>query len=140
MHLAVNVYESMVLFDSGKYHHDADKLVGYVHKVLERHGAEILASRPWDERRLAYPIRRHKKGMYYLLYFRAEGKSLASIRHDFALNESILRTLILRVEPKLVDTMLALARDEHALAIQAAGLADTPEEAPEAAELAGDLP
>ena len=30
----------------------------------------------------------------------------------------ILRTLILHIDPKLVDTMLPLARDEHALALQ----------------------
>ena len=35
-------------------------------------------------------------------------------------NESILRMLILQIDPKLEETMLAVARDEHALALQAA--------------------
>ncbi len=78
----------------------------------------MLASRPWDERRLAYPINGHKKGLYYLTYFRSEGKNIASIEHDCSLNETILRSLILKVDPKHVDIMLQLARDEHAVALQ----------------------
>ena len=65
-------------------------------------------------------IRGHKKGLYYLTYFRSEGKTLANLEHDCALNEMILRMMVLKVDPKLVDTMLALARDEHALALQVA--------------------
>jgi small subunit ribosomal protein S6 len=85
---------------------------------LERNHAEILASRPWDERKLLYQIKNHKKGLYYLTYFRSEGKNLINIERDCALNELILRQLVLKIDPKLVDTMLALARDEHALALQ----------------------
>jgi ribosomal protein S6 len=64
--------------------------------------------------------------MYYLIYFQSEGRNLIPLEQDFRLNEAILRTMILRIDPKLVDTMLALAKDEHALAVQAPGLADEP--------------
>jgi hypothetical protein len=52
------------------------------------------------------------------MYFRTEGKNIATLERDFALNEMILRALILNVDPKLVDIMLQLARDEHAVALQ----------------------
>lgn len=123
--MSANVYECMLLLDSGKYNSDAAGVVGNVHGILEKHQAEILVSRPWDERRLAYPVSGHKKGMYYLMYWRCAGKQLRPIEQDFHLNESILRTLTLKVDPKMVDTMLAVARDEHAgVAVQAPGLRD----------------
>jgi small subunit ribosomal protein S6 len=125
--LPANVYECMLLLDSNKYASDANSVVNQVHGLLEKHHAEILASRPWDERRLAYPVNGHKKGTYYLIYFRSDGKNLRPLEQDFALNETMLRSLIIRVNDKLVDTMLALARDEHALAVQAPGLAEPPE-------------
>jgi small subunit ribosomal protein S6 len=89
--------------------------------LLEKHGAEVLANRPWDERRLSYPIGKHKKGLYYLTYFRMNDdkvKNLQELQRDVGLSELILRSLVLKVEPKMVDTMLALAKDEHALALQ----------------------
>jgi small subunit ribosomal protein S6 len=85
--------------------------------ILEKNNAEVLVKRPWDERRFSYPINNQKKGLYYLTYFRAEGKSIAAIERDCALSEMILRMLVLRIDPKLVETMLALAREEHAVAL-----------------------
>jgi small subunit ribosomal protein S6 len=116
----------MVLFDSNKYAGDREGVVNHVHGLLEKHHCTVLASRPWDERRLTYPIGNHKKGMFYLIYFQAEGKSLVPLQSDIHLTESIIRTMILKIDTKLVDTMLAMAKDEHAYALQAPGLADEP--------------
>src|SRR5437588_12673199 len=116
--MAVNVYECMFLLDTNKVAGDVNAAAQQIQTVLERNQAEMLASRPWDERRLAYPVNGHKKGLYYLTYFRTEGKNVAPIERDCALNEMILRTLILHVDAKLVETMLAVARDEHAVALQ----------------------
>jgi small subunit ribosomal protein S6 len=118
----------MFLFDTNKVAGDVPAAAKQIHAILERNAAEVLASRPWDERRLAYPIKGHKKGLYYLVYFRTDAKTLINIERDVALNEMILRSLVLRVDPKHVDTMLAIARDEHALALQVA-----PEPPPETA-------
>ena len=115
--MAVNVYECMFLLDANKIAGDVHAAQTQLHGILEKHSAEILASRPWDERRLAYPVDGHKKGLYYLTYFKLEGKKLVDIEQDVALNETILRSMVLRIDPKLVDTMLAIARDEHATAL-----------------------
>jgi small subunit ribosomal protein S6 len=116
--MPANVYECMFLLDTNKVAGDVPTASKQLHSLLERNHAEVLASRPWDERRLAYPINGHKKGLYYLTYFRSDGKNITGIERDCALTELILRTLILKVDPKHVDIMLQLARDEHAVALQ----------------------
>jgi small subunit ribosomal protein S6 len=116
--MPANVYECMFLLDTNKVAGDIPGAAKQIHAILERHHAEVLASRPWDERRLAYPIRGHKKGLYYLIYIRVDGKEITSLEQDLILNEMILRYLVLHIDTKLVDIMLALARDEHALALQ----------------------
>jgi small subunit ribosomal protein S6 len=112
--MAQNTYECMVLLDTNKVSGDMPAAVQQLHTILEKNQAEVLASRPWEERRLAYPVKGQKKGLYYLTYFRSEGKSLVNIERDVSLTELILRSLVIRIDPKLVDTMLTLARDEHA--------------------------
>ena len=126
--MAANVYECMLILDSNKYNGDPTGVVNQIHSVLERHKCEILASRVWDERRLTYPVSGHKKGTYYLIYFRGDGRNLREVEQDFHLTETILRFLNLQIRKQLVDTMLAVARDEHALAIQTPGLTEEPTE------------
>jgi small subunit ribosomal protein S6 len=116
--MPANVYECMFLLDPTKVAGDVPNAAKQIHAILERNHAEVLASRPWDERKLAYPVGGHKKGLYYLTYFRTEGQNLRTIEHDCSLNEMILRALVLKIDPKLVEIMLQVARDEHALALQ----------------------
>src|ERR1700751_5838473 len=115
--MAANVYECMFLLDTTKVAGDVPGADKQLRALLERNHAEVLVSRPWDERRLAYPIKKHKKALYYLTYFSAEGKSLRGIEQDCHLNEFVLRQLVIRIERKLVDTMLSLAKGEHAVAL-----------------------
>jgi small subunit ribosomal protein S6 len=110
----------MFLLDTAKVAGDVPGAAKQLHTLLERNQAEILVSRPWDERRLAYPVAGHKKGLYYLIYLRTQGSNIDKIEQDCHLNEMILRQLILKVAPKLVDSLLAVARDEHALALHTA--------------------
>src|SRR5437764_1386792 len=115
--MPANVYECMFLLDTNKVANDVPGAAQKLHALLERNHAEVLASRPWDERRLAYPIKNHKKGLYYLIYFRTEGPNVVGIERDCALNEMIIRMMILHVDEKLVEPMLAVARDEHMAAL-----------------------
>src|SRR3954469_13935322 len=115
--MPANVYECMFLLDTTKVAGDLPTADKQLRTILERNHAEVLVSRPWDERRLAYPIKKQKKGLYYLTYFSAEGTALAGIDRDSHLNEVILRHLPIRIEPKLVETMLSLAKGEHAVAL-----------------------
>ncbi len=111
--MPANVYECMFLLDTNKVAGDQPAAAKQLHGILEKHSAEVLASRPWEERRLSYPVKGHKKGLYYLMYFRTDGKNIDPIERDFQLNETVLRSLVLYVDPKMVDAMLEVARDER---------------------------
>lgn len=110
--MAVNTYEGMFLLDSGKYASNPDGLAKDVLGILEKSGANVLASRPWQDGKLAYPIDGHKKGLYFLAYFSMDGTHLPEVLRVCKLNESIIRQLILKVEPALVEPLLAMATGE----------------------------
>jgi small subunit ribosomal protein S6 len=112
--MPANVYEGMFLLDTNKVAGDENNAAKQIQTILDRNQAELLVSKKWDERRLAYPIGNHKKGLYYLTYFRTDAKNITGIEHDSALSEMVLRSLILKIEPKLVDAMLTVARTDGA--------------------------
>jgi small subunit ribosomal protein S6 len=115
--MAANVYECMFILDTSKVAGDVAGVDKQLRTTIEKNGAEVLVSRPWDERRLAYQIGNQKKGLYYMTYFSCEGKNVVNIERDCALNETIMRMMVLKIDPKLVDTMLTLAKGEHATAL-----------------------
>src|SRR4051812_24393322 len=96
----------MFLLDSTKVAVNWDEAVQQVHDILTKHNSEIIASRQWDERRLAYPVEGQKKGTYLLTYFKTDGSELKEIVADCHLSDLILRELILKVHPKLADHLV----------------------------------
>jgi small subunit ribosomal protein S6 len=64
----------------------------------------------WEERRLAYPIRGHKKGTYWLTYFRIEGARIGPMTEEAQRDDNFLRQLFLKVDPRIVDTLVSHAQ------------------------------
>jgi small subunit ribosomal protein S6 len=77
-----------------------------IERVMKRAEAQVIVSRKWDERKLAYEIEGRKRGCYVLTYFRANPSKIAAIQRDFELSESILRGLVLSAEGLTEEQML----------------------------------
>jgi small subunit ribosomal protein S6 len=110
--MAAAVYECLFLLDSNRYARDPHGLPNQINELIGKIGGEILVSRMWAEQKLAYQIKGHKKGVYWLTYFRADSQKLTAFNRACQLNENILRHLALRVDPRLVQTLVAHASGE----------------------------
>jgi small subunit ribosomal protein S18 len=93
----VPTYEGMFLLDSGLVAQDGEAAAKLVLDLIERYGDKLVLSDMWDERKLAYTVKKHRRGSYYLAYFEASGDAPQRIRNDVELKEGILRCLIMRV-------------------------------------------
>ena len=108
--MAQNVYEGMFILDSNQYGRDPEGVSGQILQMIQRAGGEMLVSRLWEERRLAYPIKGQRRGTYWLTYFRLESGRLGEVHRQYQLSETILRALVLRIDPRIVDAMVAHAQ------------------------------
>ena len=107
----MNKYEGMFLLDHGKVKNNVEKGIDEVKSVLEKHQATVHEIGKWDERKLAYEINRQKRGSYVLVHFEASGDAVDEIRRECALNEVILRNLLIRLESKFPPFMTATEID-----------------------------
>ena len=105
-----NVYEAMVIFDSNRYARERAGMSAEVEKMIQAEKGEVIVSRLWEERRLAYPINGQRKGTYWLIYFRGPSSMLTALNREWEINEGILRHLVLKVHPHLVDVVLEHAK------------------------------
>ncbi len=108
--MAANVYEGMFILEANRFGRDPEAISGQIPAMIEKLGGEILVSRLWEERRLAFPIKGQRKGAYWLTYFRLEGGQLADLRRQCRIADDIVRTLFLKVDPRIVDTLVAHAQ------------------------------
>ena len=105
-----NVYEAMIIFDSNRYARERAGMPAEVEKMIQAGAGEVLVSRLWEERRLAYAINGQRKGTYWLIYFRGPSSMLTALNREWEINEGILRHPVLKVHPHLVDVVLEHAK------------------------------
>ena len=112
-------YDCFIIFDSNKFNRDPGGVSDKVHKCIEELGGEILASRLWEERRLAYPINGQNKGTYWITYFNIDTSKLTEFNRSCRLDENILRHLVLKVDPRLVEPLVShtLGKAEKPVAV-----------------------
>ena len=104
-----NVYECLFILDSNRFARDPNAVDTQITEMIERRGGEVLISRRWNEQKLAFPINGQRKGTYWLSYFRIDSNEVVHFERACRLNEHVLRNLTVKVDERLVDTLVAHA-------------------------------
>lgn len=89
-------YEAMFVMDAAMGTPDAARKP--IETLFGRAEANVLALKPWDERRLCYEIAGRKRGLYMLAYFTMAPDRVEEFENDCQLNDDVLRVLVLRRE------------------------------------------
>jgi small subunit ribosomal protein S6 len=87
------LYEGLFLVDPGFANKDPEAAIALCRNVLEKHGATVIRAELWAEQRLAYEVRKNKRGAYILTAFRAETLKMQEVELECRLTERILRYL-----------------------------------------------
>lgn len=118
--MAQTIYECLFILDSNKYARDNAAASSHVNGLIEKSGGEVLVSRLWNEQKLAYPVNGHRKGTYWLAYFKMEGPKLSEFKRSCELSETILRSMVIKPPAKLADVLVEHARSGGAVLSRAA--------------------
>lgn len=118
----MNGYEFMFILDPTLDDTASLAVVERVEGIVKGQGGEIVSLKPWERRRLAYPIGGHHEGLYILCYFDAPPASIRGIESRVRLAEGVLRFIVLRTdkETRERDQAADLRRREERAARAAA--------------------
>ncbi len=91
--IRTGTYEGMFLFGAGAAQ-DVNGAQNTVRGMIEKHGGQILVLKRWDERKLAFELKKQKRGVYIIAYFKAPTGAITAIDREVRLSEDVLRVLI----------------------------------------------
>ena len=82
---------------------DAKKaLVERFNEIVTSNGAEIIESKEWGKRRLAYEINDLREGYYQIVKMNADSKAVDEFIRLANINEDIIRYVAVRIKDKKV--------------------------------------
>jgi small subunit ribosomal protein S6 len=94
--------------------------------VVRNDGGTVANIEVWGRRRLAYEIAKNAEGIYAVVDVTCEPATVAELDRQLTLNESVLRTKVLRVEGRRAGSAGEPARTPAPAAGTAAGTAAGP--------------
>lgn len=92
----MQTYEGLLLVEPTVAAREWAKVTEEIERVAKKNGATVLQVAKWGERKLAFPVKKSKRGAYVLAYFASPEGQVGKIRADFALSEIVLRHIIVR--------------------------------------------
>jgi small subunit ribosomal protein S6 len=75
-----------------------DQVITKYQTLLQEQGAEQIDIQHRGKRRLAYPIQRHRDGIYIQMNYKAPGAHVAVVERAMRLSEEVIRYLTLKQE------------------------------------------
>ena len=89
-------YELMVILDPETEERTVDKTMDKFLSVVKSDGGTVDNVDIWGRRRLAFEIKKKSEGIYAVVNFTAEPATAKELDRQLGLNESVMRTKLLR--------------------------------------------
>jgi small subunit ribosomal protein S6 len=89
-------YEVMVILDPSLEERTVEPSLDKYLNVIRKDGGSVESVEVWGRRRLAYEINKQAEGIYAVVQLTAEPATVKELDRQLGLNESILRTKVMR--------------------------------------------
>jgi len=106
-------YETMYILRPDIPEEEVDNHIKKYNEILEKSGTEVLDSQMRGKRRLAYPIAKHKEGIYVQLSHKGDGQQVAILERAMRLSEDVIRYLTVKQDGPL-PTPKSTSKDDEA--------------------------
>lgn len=84
-------YETIYILRPNTDREKADDVAGKLNDAISSTGAQLTGIELWGQRRLAYPIAKHHRGIYVYVKYLGKGATVTEIERQLRLADSVIR-------------------------------------------------
>ncbi len=135
-------YELGIVINPEVGDEQARAIVERVTQTIVNNQGEVVRVNAWGRRRLAYPIERHRDGLYFFFDLILDPQSIVEIERTLRVNEEVVRHLLKIRDPKVIaqQRIAEAQRDIEREAEAIAQAAQAEARAAQAAQAAAEAP
>jgi small subunit ribosomal protein S6 len=108
----MELYESLFIIRPSVSDEETNALIEKMKSVADKTGAQFIKSENWGRKKLAYEVRRERKGTYVYFYFKAPNNTVGELEHAYRLEDNIIKFLTVHLEKELVPRRVEAPSEE----------------------------
>ncbi len=89
-------YETLFVVKPTLTEEEIAQQISKVKDILEKEGAELLATQDMGMRKLAYTVAKNNRGYYTVLYYKAPGAFIQELERNLRNNEDLIKFLTVK--------------------------------------------
>jgi len=92
----MNCYETLFVVKPTLTEEEITAQITKIKDVLNKEGAELVATNDMGMRKLAYPVQKNDRGYYTILFYKAEGTVISELERNLKINEDVIKFLTVK--------------------------------------------
>jgi small subunit ribosomal protein S6 len=103
----MRIYESLFIIRPSLSDDETNALIEKMKNVADRAGAQFMKIENLGKRKLAYEVRRERRGTYAYFYFKAPSQTVGELERAYRLEDNIIKFLTVQHEKELPSRQVA---------------------------------
>jgi small subunit ribosomal protein S6 len=99
---SMNIYENIVILNAALSDEEADAAITRIKDLIAAQGGEVLKIDVWGRRKLAYEIKKHKKGLYVLFHCKTPPASIKKMEDFYKVFDAVIKFMVIKLGKKQV--------------------------------------
>ena len=95
------IYESIFIINSNLTDEETAGVIKKMQDVVAKQGGEMLKFEDWGKKKLAYEIKKQKRGHYSFFQFKAAPAAVAELERTYKLTDSVIKFITVKLEKEL---------------------------------------
>lgn len=108
-------YETIYILRSDVDAESAERVQARVSDAIEREHGKVVKVEAWGRRRLAYPVGKHRRGVYVYLKFAGGGGLVAEVERNLKLQDSVVKFMTVQTGEEVDLATLQIDPEEAKL-------------------------
>jgi small subunit ribosomal protein S6 len=101
----MDIYENIVILNSALSDEEAEGAISKIKDLITNNGGEVLKVDIWGRRKLAYEIKKQKKGLYVLFIYKTPAPTIKKLEEFYKVFDAVIKYMIIRLESKQVHAI-----------------------------------
>ena len=97
----MSIYESIFIINPNLADEETNAIIKKMQDVVAKQGAEMLKFEDWGKKKLAYEIKKQKRGHYAFFQFKGAPAAVSELERTYKMTDAVIKFLTVKLEKEL---------------------------------------
>ena len=97
----MSIYESIFIINPNITDDETAGIIKKMQDVVAKQGGEMVKFEDWGKKKLAYEIKKQKRGHYVFFQIKAASQVISELERTFKLTDQVIKYLTIKLEKEL---------------------------------------